>query len=118
MFLLIYFKYLRSRHNYWVNGRALRADRGLNVGDSRTDQEEKIFVQFLHKELVTISVKMKKDILHTLELIPISFTSCERNFLKLVTSHGPSTLCTFWLLVLLVLPQHPSPILMQEHHGL
>ena len=23
-----------------------------------------------------------------------------------------------WLLVLLVLPQHPSPILMQEHHGL
>ena len=42
---------------------ALRADRGLNVG--QTDQEEKIFVQFLQKELVTISVKMKKDILHT-----------------------------------------------------
>ena len=67
-------------------------DRGLNVGDSRTDQEEKIFVQFLHKELVTISVKMKKDILHTLELMVISFTSCKKNFLKLVTSHGPSTM--------------------------
>ena len=44
---------------------ALRADRGLNVGEGQTDQEEKFFVQFLQKELVTISVKMKKDILHT-----------------------------------------------------
>ena len=88
MFLLIYFKYLRSRHTYWVNWRC--ADRGLNdVGEGRTD---KFFVQLLHKELVTISVKMKKGILHTLELIIISFTSCKRNFLKLVTSHSPSTM--------------------------
>ena len=76
MFLLIYFKYLRSRDNYWVNWRC--ADRGLNVGEGRTDQEEKFFVQLLQKELVTISVKMKKGILHTLELIIISFTSCKR----------------------------------------
>ena len=76
MFLLIYLKYLRSRHTYGVNWRC--ADRGLDVGEGQTDQEENVFVQFLRKELVTISVEMKKDILHTLELIIISFTSCKR----------------------------------------
>ena len=83
MFLLIYFKYLRSRHNYWVNWHC--TDRSLNVGEGRTD---KFFVQLLQKELVTISVKMKKGILHTLELVIISFTSCKRISLYIIGTSG------------------------------
>ena len=83
MFLLIYFKYLRSRHNYWVNWRC--TDRSLNVGEGRTDN---FFDKLLQKELVTISVKMKKGIIHTLELVIISFTRCKRISLYIIGTWG------------------------------
>ena len=38
--------------------------------------------------------------LNAVELIIISFTSCKRNFLKLVTSHGPSLMYICVVLIL------------------